>query len=136
MKKRRYKLLLVEEGAPDAILARWNLTFEGLDETVKADDLNAPDPSEVLETLQMVVSGERDELIVSYDIKAALSELAQFKRSVGQSNEDRDVLSVQIGMRLRRWTAELNAKGSLSPRNLADLTDTLKRARAMGVDNG
>lgn len=137
----KYKLLLVEcrDGTPDVTRARWNLTFKGLDETVKADDLNAPDPAEVLETLQMVVTGERDALIASYgaepqNVRAALAELSQFKRSVGQSDEARDALFIAIVIKLNRWNAELNTKGALSAKSLTELTTTLKSARAMGLE--
>ncbi|MDB4278068.1 hypothetical protein N9917_00400 [Deltaproteobacteria bacterium] len=50
----------------------------------------------------------------------ALDALANFTRSVGQSDEARDLLAVRLGVRVRGWRGRI-ARNALTEKDIADM---------------
>jgi hypothetical protein len=62
-------------------------------------------------------------------IPPALDELENFMRSVGQSDEERDVLSIRIHVKVRSWRGRFN-RGQLTARDRAAIQQALRDTRA------
>ena len=58
------------------------------------------------------------------DYDAAITKLANFQRSIGQSDMDRDLLAIRLGIRTRSWRGYI-ARGQFTDRHKADIAQAL-----------
>jgi len=65
-------------------------------------------------------------------IEAALNELARFKRSIGQSDMERDLLAIRISTKLRAWRSRYQQE-RLTGKERKDIFATLEEMRLFNV---